>query len=120
MQRDVNLIELLVSELRYLKGRNGVLRSTPDERAIGGSGHRLLQDLSIRYVGKGRWGSSRDLPNWGYRYFVAHVAQISRGNAQANAVNSTDLVWSRLVRDQEVGGSNPFAPTIYLYVLGRS
>ena len=37
------------------------------------------------------------------RYFVAHVAQISRGNAQANAVNSTDLAWSRLVRDQEVG-----------------
>ena len=27
--------------------------------------------------------------------FVAHVAQISGGNAQANAVNSTDLVWSR-------------------------
>src|SRR5262249_26411433 len=46
-----------------------------------------------------------------YRYFVAHVAQISRGNAQAIAVNSTDLVWSRLVRDQEVGGSNPLAPT---------
>ena len=45
------------------------------------------------------------------RYFVAHVAQISRGNAQANAVNSTDLAWSRLVRDQEVGGSNPLAPT---------
>jgi hypothetical protein len=41
------------------------------------------------------------------RYFVAHVAQISRGNAQANAVNSTDLAWSRLVRDQEDGGSNP-------------
>jgi hypothetical protein len=34
---------------------------------------------------------------------AAHVAQISRGNAQANAVNSTDLAWSRLVRDQEVG-----------------
>jgi len=48
------------------------------------------------------------------RYFVAHVAQISRGNAQANAVNSTDLVWSRLVRDQEVGGSNPLAPTTFL------
>jgi hypothetical protein len=45
------------------------------------------------------------------RYFVAHVAQISRGNAQANAVNSTDLAWSRLVRDQEDGGSNPLAPT---------
>jgi len=29
------------------------------------------------------------------RYFVAHVAQISRGNAQANAVNSTDLAWSQ-------------------------
>ena len=48
------------------------------------------------------------------RYFVAHVAQISRGNAQANAVNSTDLAWSRLVRDQEVGGSNPLAPTTFL------
>src|SRR6266566_6588146 len=43
--------------------------------------------------------------------FVAHVAQVSRGNARANAVNSTDLVCSRLVRDQEVDGSNPFAPT---------
>ena len=42
---------------------------------------------------------------------VGHVAQISRGNAQANAVNSMDLAWSRLVRDQEVGGSNPLAPT---------
>jgi hypothetical protein len=42
---------------------------------------------------------------------VARVAQISGGNAQANAVNSTDLSWSRLVRDQEVDGSNPFAPT---------
>jgi len=41
---------------------------------------------------------------------VAHVAQLSEGNAQANAVNSTDLTWSRLVRDQEVGGSNPLAP----------
>ena len=50
-------------------------------------------------------------PEIGRRYFVAHVAQISRGNAQANAVNSTDLAWSRLVRDQEVGGSNPLAPT---------
>src|SRR5260370_18578192 len=49
--------------------------------------------------------------NSGHRYFVAHVAQISRGNAQANAVNSTDLAWSRLVRDQEDGGSNPLAPT---------
>jgi hypothetical protein len=39
------------------------------------------------------------------------VPQISGGNAQANGVNSTDLVWSRLVRDQEVDGSNPFAPT---------
>jgi len=46
------------------------------------------------------------------RYFVAHVAQISRGNAQANAVNSTGLAWSRLVRDSEDGGSNPLAPTI--------
>src|SRR6266566_8161741 len=46
-----------------------------------------------------------------HRYFVAHVAQISRGYAQASAVNSTDLFWSRLVRDQEVDGSNPFAPT---------
>jgi len=51
-------------------------------------------------------------PKIGHRYFVAHVAQISRGNAQANAVNSTDLAWSGLVRDQEVGGSNPLAPTI--------
>jgi hypothetical protein len=34
----------------------------------------------------------------GHRYFVAHVAQISRGNAQANADNSTDLVWSSLIR----------------------
>ena len=34
-------------------------------------------------------------PEIGHGYFVAHVAQISRGNAQANAVNSTDLVWSR-------------------------
>ena len=50
-------------------------------------------------------------PKIGHRYFVAHVAQISRGNAQANAVNSTDLAWSGLVRDQEVGGSNPLAPT---------
>ena len=50
-------------------------------------------------------------PEIGHGYFVAHVAQISRGNAQANAVNSTDLAWSRLVRDQEVGGSNPLAPT---------
>ena len=50
-------------------------------------------------------------PEIGRRYFVAHVAQISRGNAQANAVNSTDLAWSRLVRDQEDGGSNPLAPT---------
>jgi hypothetical protein len=33
--------------------------------------------------------------NSGHRYFVAHVAQLSRGNAQANAVNSTDLAWSR-------------------------
>jgi serine/threonine protein kinase len=49
--------------------------------------------------------------NSGHRYFVAHVAQISGGNAQANAVNSTDLAWSRLVRDQEDGGSNPLAPT---------
>ena len=30
-------------------------------------------------------------PEIGHRNFVAHVAQISRGNAQANAVNSTDL-----------------------------
>ena len=36
-------------------------------------------------------------PEIGRRYFVAHVAQISRGNAQANALNSTDLAWSRLV-----------------------
>jgi len=50
------------------------------------------------------------------RYFVAHVAQISRGNAQANAVNSTDLAWSRLVRDQEDGGSNPLAPTIHFTI----
>ena len=50
-------------------------------------------------------------PKIGHRYFVAHVAQISRGNAQANAVNSTDLAWSGLVRDQEDGGSNPLAPT---------
>ena len=49
--------------------------------------------------------------NSGHLYFVAHVAQISRGNAQANPVNSTDLAWSRLVRDQEDGGSNPLAPT---------
>ena len=42
---------------------------------------------------------------------VAQVAQLSKGNAQANAANSTDLTWSRLVRDQEVGGSNPLAPT---------
>jgi hypothetical protein len=48
------------------------------------------------------------------RYFVAHVTQISRGNAQANAVNSTDLAWSRLVRDQEDGGSNPLAPTNFI------
>jgi hypothetical protein len=54
--------------------------------------------------------------NSGHRYFVAHVAQISRGNAQANAVNSTDLAWSRLVRDQEVGGSNPLAPTNYFKI----
>jgi hypothetical protein len=33
-------------------------------------------------------------PEIGHRYFVARVAQISRGNAQANAVNSTDLAWS--------------------------
>ena len=46
--------------------------------------------------------------------FVAHVAEVSRGNAQANAVNSTDLAWSRLVRDQEVGGSNPLARPFYL------
>ena len=52
-----------------------------------------------------------DIPNWGYRYFVAHVAQIRGGNAQANAVNSTDLVWSRLVRDQEVDGSKSIRPT---------
>jgi hypothetical protein len=50
------------------------------------------------------------------RYFVAHVAQISRGNAQANAVNSTDLAWSRLVRDQEDGGSNPLAPTTFFRI----
>ena len=49
--------------------------------------------------------------NSDHQYFVAHVAQVSRGNAQANAVNSTDLAWSRLVRDQEDGGSNPLAPT---------
>jgi len=49
---------------------------------------------------------NRDVPRR-----VAHVAQINRVNAQANAVNSTDLAWSRLVRDQEVGGSNPLAPT---------
>jgi len=41
--------------------------------------------------------------------FVAHVAQISGGNAQANAINSTDLVWSRLVVCQEIGGSNVLA-----------
>ena len=46
--------------------------------------------------------------NSGHLHFVAHVAQ---GNAQANAVNSADLAWSRLVRDPEVGGSNPLAPT---------
>ena len=50
-------------------------------------------------------------PEIGNQYFVAHVAQINRGNAQANPVNSTDSAWSRLVRDQEVGGSNPLAPT---------
>jgi len=55
-------------------------------------------------------------PEIGPRYFVAHVAQISRGNAQANAVNSTDLAWSRLVRDQEDGGSNPLAPTNYFAI----
>jgi hypothetical protein len=49
-------------------------------------------------------------------YFVAHVAQISRGNEQVNAVNSTDLVWHNLVRDQEVGGSNPLAPTNYFTI----
>ena len=54
--------------------------------------------------------------NSGHLYFVAHVAQISRGSAQANAVNSTDLAWSRLVRDQEDGGSNPLAPTNYIAV----
>ena len=50
-------------------------------------------------------------PEIGHRYFVAQVAQISRRNARANTVNSTELVWSRLVRDQEDGGSNPLAPT---------
>jgi len=49
------------------------------------------------------------------RYFVAHVAQISRGNAQANAVNSTDLAWSRLVRDQEDGGSKSTRPDHSFY-----
>ncbi len=49
-----------------------------------------------------RANQTRSLPA-----FVAHVAQISGGNAQANAVNSTDLVWSRLVGDQEEGDSNP-------------
>ena len=49
-------------------------------------------------------------------YFVAHLAQISGGNAQVNAVNSTDLVWSSPVRDQEDGGSNPLAPTIYFAI----
>jgi hypothetical protein len=36
----------------------------------------------------------------GHRCFVAHVAQISGGNAQANVVNSTDLVFvgSRALR----------------------
>jgi hypothetical protein len=29
----------------------------------------------------------------------------------ANAVNSTDLVWSGPVRGKEAGGSNPLAPT---------
>jgi len=44
-------------------------------------------------------------------FFVAQVAQICGGNAQANAVNSTDLGWTWLVRDQKDRGSNPLAPT---------
>jgi hypothetical protein len=56
-------------------------------------------------------GLAENADNPGHRRGVARVAQISGGNAQANAVNSTDLAWSRLVRDQEVGGSNPLAPT---------
>ena len=57
------------------------------------------------------WYMREDEQPQRHRYFVAHVAQISRGYAQASAVNSTDFGLSRLVRDQEDGGSNPLAPT---------
>ena len=41
---------------------------------------------------------------------------ISRRNAHTNAVNSTNLAWSRLVRGQEDGGSDPLAPTVPIRV----
>ncbi|PYT74585.1 MAG: hypothetical protein DMG39_02405, partial [Acidobacteria bacterium] len=50
------------------------------------------------------WYMREDEQPQRHRYFVAHVAQISRGYAQASGVNSTDFALSRLVRDQEVDG----------------
>jgi len=70
---------------------------------------RVYSDLCS---GASRFPSKGNEPARVQMRFVAHVAQISGGNAQANAVNSTDLVWSRLVRDQEVDGFKSFCPGI--------
>src|SRR5215469_12092556 len=46
-----------------------------------------------------------------------------QGECTGKCRHSTDLVWSRLVREQEVGGSNPLAPTTFIesatYSIGR-
>ena len=107
--------------IRQRGDRDGRLTSKRP-RTVRATSHSTVRRCRCEESGRRR---SKDAPrHWAYwymrdgeqpeilrRYFVAHVAQISRGNAQANAVNSTDLAWSRLVRDQEVGGSNPLAPT---------
>src|SRR5437764_233600 len=108
MEVEYSLPRLGIAEATTVEVRGGRALKCPSYHQEGKPTNRAATTEQESATGR----SARvNVPNVGHRYFVAQVAQISGGNAQANAVNSTDLVWSRLVRDQEVDGSNPFAPT---------
>jgi hypothetical protein len=68
-------------------------------------------------------GQSRPSMNEGLRQlsFTDNIRTIERGKMSVLSPEATPdkalRVFATLVRDQEVEGSNPFAPTIYLNVI---
>jgi hypothetical protein len=86
--------------------------SDATHQVMGGSGHKGSRSLRTRRLGV--WQQAVEFGGFGARGVSQMVAQLARGLHRELKPIQRLRFFIAMVRDQEVEGSNPFAPTTLL------